>query len=106
MSDGREIFRHVVLFRWKPGTTPGQLVSLERALASLPGRISEIRAYRYGEDAKQTSGNFDFAIVADFDDLASFRAYVDHPAHQQLVAENIRPLVAERVAVQYRAGRP
>jgi len=49
-----------------------------------------------------TEGNFDFAIVADFDDVESFRAYVVHPAHQRLVAENVRPLMTERAAVQFR----
>ncbi len=64
--------------------------------------MPQIRAYRYGADAKVSEGNFDFAIVADFDDVESFRAYVVHPAHQRLVAEAIRPLVAERAAVQFR----
>jgi hypothetical protein len=74
---------------------------LARALAALPAQIPQIRAYRYGADAKLTEGNHDFAIVADFDDADAFRAYVVHPAHQRLVVENIRPLMAERAAVQF-----
>jgi hypothetical protein len=102
VGGGRAIFRHVVVFRWKPGTSAAELATLDRALAALPAQIPQIRAYRYGADAKVTEGNFDFAIVADFDDAESFRAYVVHAAHQRLVAENIRPLVAERAAVQFR----
>ena len=102
MSAARLIFRHVVLFRWQPGTTPAQLEALERALALLPTQVPQIRAYRYGADAKETPGNFDFAIVADFDDVENWRAYVGHPAHQRLIAEYIRPLLAERAALQYR----
>jgi antibiotic biosynthesis monooxygenase (ABM) superfamily enzyme len=106
VSEGRDIFRHVVLFRWQPGTTAGQLAALERALEALPGQVPQIRTYRFGADAKQTAGNFDFAIVADFDDVEAFRAYVAHPAHQKLVAEQIRPLAAERAAVQFRIETP
>ena len=106
MSAGREVLRHVVVLRWKPGTTAAQLVALERALATLPAQIPEIRTYRFGADAALTSGNFDFAIVADFDDEAAFRAYVSHPAHQRFIAEHTRPLTAERAAVQFRIEAP
>lgn len=106
MSAPDGIFRHVVLFRFRPEASAAQLAALERALAALPGQVPQIRAYRFGADAGLVSGNFDFAIVADFDDSESFRAYVDHPAHQRLVAEHVRPLTAERAAVQYRIPAP
>lgn len=106
MSKGRTVFRHVVVFRWQPGTTAAQLAALERALAGLPAQVPGLRAYRFGADARETSGNFDFAIVADFDDVEAFRAYVAHPAHQKLVAGSIRPLVAERASVQFRIEAP
>jgi hypothetical protein len=95
------VFHHVVMFRWKPETSAAQLAALERALAALPGQIRELRAYRFGADAKQAAGNFDFAISADFDDVEAWRAYIVHPAHQRLVAEHVRPLAAERAAVQF-----
>jgi hypothetical protein len=90
------------MFRWKPDASPAQLAQLERALAALPGQVAEIRRYVYGGDARLADGNFDFAIVADFDDADAWRRYVAHPAHQKLIAESIRPILAERAAVQYR----
>jgi hypothetical protein len=95
-------FRHVVLFRWKPGTGEPELAALERALGALPAAISEIRAYRFGRDAGKSNGNFDFAIVADFADEHAWRRYLDHPAHTALVAERVRPILAERAATQFR----
>jgi Stress responsive A/B Barrel Domain len=100
------VFRHVVLFRWKPGTDPAALTALERALAELPGQVPEIESYRFGRDASLTAGNFDFAIVAEFADEAAWRRYVDHPAHQKLVAERVRPIVLERAAAQVRTDSP
>jgi hypothetical protein len=97
------VFRHVVLFRWKPGTPAAEIAALERALADLPGQIAEIRGYRFGRDAGLASGNFDFAIVAEFADADAWRRYVDHPAHQKLVAERVRPIVQERAAAQFQA---
>ena len=106
MSGGRDMLRHVVVLRWHPGTTAAQLEALARAIATLPAQIPEIRAYRFGADAALTSGNFDFAIVADFDDEAGFHAYVSHPAHQRFIAEHTRPLAAVRAAVQFRIDAP
>ena len=106
MSASRQILRHVVLLRWKPGTTAAQLEALAQAIATLPAQIPQLRAYRFGSDAALTAGNFDFAIVADFDDEAGFRSYASHPAHQRFIAEYTRPLVAERAAVQFRIEAP
>jgi Stress responsive A/B Barrel Domain len=98
------MFRHVVMFRWKPGTAPREIEALERSLESLPGEIGEIRGYRFGRDAGEVPGNFDFAIVADFADAEAWRRYVAHPAHVKLVAERVRPILAERAATQFRVG--
>jgi len=106
VSASRQILRHIVLLRWKTGTTPAQLEALTRAIATLPAQIPELRAYRFGADARLVEGNFDFAIVADFDDEAGFRGYASHPAHQRFIAEHTRPLVAERAAVQFRIDEP
>jgi hypothetical protein len=96
------MFRHVVMFRWKPGTGEREIESLERALAALPREIGEIRSYRFGRDAGAAQGNFDFAIVADFADAEAWRRYVDHPAHVKLVSERVRPILGERAATQFR----
>jgi len=95
------MLRHVVLFRWKPGTTPAELGALERALAEMPARVPQIRRYRFGRDAGVARGNFDFAVVADFDDAAGWRAYWANEFHQALIAERVRPITAERAAVQF-----
>ena len=64
--------------------------------------IPELRNYQVGEDAGITpQGNSDMAIVADFDDVAAFLVYRDHPAHQDVITRLIRPIVESRVAVQH-----
>jgi len=95
-------FRHVVLFRWKPGTSDSQLAALEQGLRALPAAVPEIRAYRFGRDERLVAGNWDFAIVADFADREAWRRYAEHPAHLALIAERVRPISAERAALQLR----
>ncbi len=93
--------RHVVMFRWKPGTSPDTIKAIEDGLAALPAQIPQLRDYRFGRDAGLSSGNFDFAVVADVGSAEDYALYRDHPAHRAVADGFIRPNAAERAAVQY-----
>lgn len=95
------MFRHVAMLRWAPGTTTEQVDELQRALRELPAAIADVRDYRVGSDAGLASGNWEFVVVADFDDAAGWQAYVDHPAHQHVLVDILRPLTGERAAIQF-----
>lgn len=96
------MLRHVALFRWADGTTAEQKQALVQGLARLPSLIPDLRDYRFGDDAGLLEGNWDFAVVADFDDVDGWRAYREHPEHRRVLSELIAPVAAERAAVQYR----
>lgn len=95
------MFRHVALFRWHEGTTDEQVAAVTEVLATLPGLIPELRGYQVGPDAGVSAGNFDYAVVADFDDAAGYQAYATSPHHLAASTNVIRPILAERTAVQY-----
>ncbi|MEM7413416.1 MAG: Dabb family protein [Myxococcota bacterium] len=94
-------FRHVVLLQFQEGTDGAAREAIRAGLAALPAQIPELRAYHFGDDLGLVSGNFDFGIVADFDDEAAWRTYVDHPSHQDVIARCIKPVLAQRFAVQF-----
>ena len=95
------MLRHVVLIRWKPGTSDAQKQAVREGLAALPAAIPEIQNYQFGDDAAIVEGNYEFAIVADFDNPSDFQTYAAHDVHQKLIAERIRPILQDRAAVQY-----
>jgi hypothetical protein len=96
------MFRHISLLRWTDESTPEQRDDVLTALRALPDAIPEIGSYRVGIDAGLAAqGNSDLAIVADFDDVASYVVYRDHPVHQDLIARLILPILASRAAVQH-----
>ncbi len=95
------MFRHVVMFRWNEDVTDEEVSATRRALDGLPALVPTIRDYRHGGDAGVNSGNFDYVVVADFDDVDGYLAYRDHPDHLALIAEHIAGRVADRAAVQY-----
>jgi len=96
------MFRHVVAFRFGPDVTAEARSQIADGLAALPAKIEDIRRYEFGPDAGLAEGNFDFVVVADFDDEAAYLRYAQHPAHLALLRDFIRPAITERVAVQYR----
>lgn len=95
------MFRHVVMFRWADSATDEVRRAAHDALAALPGQVPEVRAFSFGPDAGLAEGNFDLAVVADFDDADAYRAYATHPAHVSLVTDLLRPHITERAAVQH-----
>ena len=95
------MFRHVVVFRFNPDVTHEQKQSIIDELRTLPGIIPELRDYRVGLDAGVNEGNHELAVTADFDHVDSYLVYRDHPQHQRIIVEHIRPATTDRAAVQY-----
>ena len=96
------MIRHSALFKWTTEATAEQKQSVATELAALAPNVPSIRGFVIGADAGLASGNYDFAVTADFDDEAGFFAYRDDPTHLEIITRTIRPITAQRVAVQYR----
>lgn len=95
------MIRHVVMFRWADTATEEQKQAAIDQLGSLRERIPGVRELSCGTDVGVQPGNFDLALVAEFDDVAGYEHYRDHEAHQTVVKEYVRPITAERAAVQH-----
>jgi Stress responsive A/B Barrel Domain len=95
------MIRHTVLFKWTPEATDDQKQRAADELAKLPSIVGSVRSFVIGQDAGLAEGNFDFALTADFDDEAGYAAYRDAPAHLEVITRHIRPIIAERAAVQF-----
>jgi hypothetical protein len=93
------MFRHVSLLKFNDPRTDVPVVAA--ALSALPASIPALRDYRVGADAGLADGNFDLAIVADFDDVAGYESYRDDPDHQRILTEIVKPRLAQRAAAQY-----
>jgi hypothetical protein len=98
------MFRHVVMFRFVDDVDPAAVEAMSAALDTLPGQIDAIQRYQHGSDVGLNEANFDYVVVADFDDEAGFVTYRDHDAHQAFIRDHIVDNVVTRVAVQYEVG--
>ncbi len=90
----------MVLFRWNDAATPEVLGSITEALSAFVAGLDGVVAYRWSADAGLSPGNHQTAVIGDFVDADAFVAYRDHPEHQRIIRELIRPVLAERAAVQ------
>jgi hypothetical protein len=95
------MIRHCVTLTFVPEAGEEQIAAIEVALAALPAAIPEIRAYSFGRDLGLAEGNASFVVIGEFADVDGYAVYRDHPAHQKVIAECIRPILAGRSAVQH-----
>lgn len=92
--------RHVVTFKFNEGVSEETIAEIGAKLAELPGHIAAIQDYSFGADLGLADGNYDYAVVADFETEDDWIEYRDNPVHRALIADLIAPNIADRCAVQ------
>jgi hypothetical protein len=92
---------HVVLLAPRPDLTRDEqdafIAALERAAREIPSvrRVRVGRRLRLGQPYEaRMAGDFRFAAIFEFDDLGGLRAYLEHPAHEDLGARFYDSLAA------------
>lgn len=95
------MLRHVVLFTWSDDADEERRAATLAALRRLPGEVGGMTSFAVGPDAGLREGNAHTALVADFPDAETWQRYADHPVHLQIIAEHVRPYLAQRSAAQY-----
>jgi hypothetical protein len=92
------MIRNVVLVKLKPGADAAEVAQIQEGLRNLgcPGTVS----YALGDDLGLRDGNWSFAIVGDFTDEDSYRAYDLDPEHNRLRAR-LGPLSEQIARVQF-----
>jgi hypothetical protein len=95
------MIRHVVLFTWDEEMTDELERQFAAELTALAPRLAGLRSYHAGPDAGIIEGNFDFAVVADFDNAESYLAYRSNAEHQDIISRMSAPHAKSRASVQY-----
>ena len=94
-------FRHIAMFRWAEHVDLDHVQRVSAGYDELSDAVPGVRHHAHGSDVGVSEGAFDYVVVADFESLADWRAYRDHPIHVLLVEELIRKHVVDRVTGQF-----
>ena len=76
--------RHVVLFKFKEGTTQSDIRKVEEAFKALPGKIPQIRGFEWGTNnsPEGLDKGFTHCFFLTFDSEADRAVYLPHPEHK------------------------
>jgi hypothetical protein len=98
----RKLLRHVVLFKFKEGTSKEQVKQIEDAFRDLPSKIDAIRDFEWGTDVSPEgkSKGFTHCFFVTFADEKGRDAYLPHAAHKDFV-KIVGPHVEDVCVVDY-----
>jgi hypothetical protein len=96
------MLRHVVLFKFKDGTSPDKIAEIEKAFAALPSKIDTIRGFEWGTNnsPEGLDQGLTHAFLVTFADTKGRDVYLPHPAHKQFV-DLLKPHLEKAVVVDY-----
>jgi hypothetical protein len=95
------MIRHVVLFTWSEDVDEARRTTTLDALRGLERTVGGMSSLTVAPDAGLSEGNAQSVLIADFPDVDAFRRYAQDPVHLAVIAEHVRPFLAQRSAVQY-----
>ena len=91
------MIRHIVMWKFRPGTEAEQEQFLE-GLRGLQGVIPQLRSSQVARSVG--ADNYDAVLVSEFDSLEDLEAYKHDPRHVK-VSALCKSIRADRVAVDY-----
>ncbi|MHA3979723.1 Dabb family protein [Halovulum sp. GXIMD14794] len=95
------MLRHIVLLTFKPEADDDARDALRAAVARFPAQVPEVRSLTCGDNVGSGPNHHDFAVVADFDDMAAFSRYIESYAHRNYVETHAKTVVAKLSAIQH-----
>ena len=84
-SNNQEQMRHIVVFKYKPSATPGQIEQVTQAFRDLQDKIPGIVAFEHGVNDSPENKNLGFTHVYQmtFENAAALDTNQQHPEHKK-----------------------
>ena len=79
-----KLLRHVVMFKFKEGTSKADIEKVETAFRDLPSQIKEIKSFEFGlnNSPENLNQGFTHCFFLSFASEADRAIYLPHPAHK------------------------
>ena len=86
-----KMFKHIVCFKFKPGTSEEAKQKHIHYFAALKDSIPEVVAYEAGDAQKvsyENTADYDYVHIVTFKSKEDSEKYFHHPAHQRFIQAN------------------
>ncbi len=96
------VLRHVVLFKFKEGTTATDIKKVEDAFSALPSKIPQIMAYEWGlnNSPEGLEKGFTHCFFLTFNSEEDRAIYLPHPDHKAF-GQVLSPFLDDVLVVDY-----
>ena len=96
------VYRHVVCFKWKKGTTEAQIKEAATAFKGLQKEIKEIKAFEWGKECSPEpfAQEMNHCFLLTFKNKEDFMVYLKHEKHKAFV-EKFLPIIEKPIVVDY-----
>ena len=97
-----KVLRHVVLFKFKDGTTPQDIKKVEKAFKELPGKIGAINDFEWGVNVsvENLSQDYTHCFFLTFLSEEDRAVYLPHPAHKEF-GSSLSPYLDKVLVIDY-----
>lgn len=101
-----QVLRHVVLFKFKDGSTAADIKKVEDAFRALPSKIKEIQSLEWGlnNSPEHLNQGFTHCFFLTFKSEADRAVYLPHPAHKAF-GDVLKPHLDKVLVIDYWAEK-
>ncbi len=99
------VLRHVVLFKFKEGTSSANIKKVETAFAALPSKIPQIKSYEWGlnNSPEGLDKGFTHCFFLTFNSEEDRSIYLPHPDHKAF-GQVLTPHLGDVLVIDYWAS--
>jgi Stress responsive A/B Barrel Domain len=96
------MLRHVVLFKFKDGSSQADIKKVEEAFRALPSKIREIKSLEWGTNnsPENLAQGFTHCFFVTFSSEKDRAVYLPHPAHKAF-GEILKPHLDKVLVIDY-----
>jgi hypothetical protein len=93
------VIQHIVLLKWKAGTTDAQIDAAFGEAQQLVDDIDSVQRVSLGRNRAEDDHGFSHALIVRLSDDDALSAYLQHPTRELYVREVLGPLEQERIEI-------
>ncbi len=93
------MIQHIVLLKWRSGTTEEQILQAIAHAEHLPSEISGVESLSIGRNRVEQAHGYTHALIVRLADEDALERYLQDPLRLQYIAEHLAPIEEERIEI-------